>query len=95
MPRWPTKDNEANAGEETNGETPRYRLTEKAYLNDTLMDVDAEVDFTGIPGYYMKPLNQAAKDMLKKYPPREMNVVEMMTPLVEKKPEISFSNEVK
>lgn len=72
------------------GEVPKYRLTEKAYLNDRLYDPDempidqnAEPDengnlprrplvvaFAGIPGYYMEPVNDAARAMVQKHAKR-------------------------
>ena len=69
---------------------PKYRITEKCYLNDRVYDPDdmpldqnAEpgedgilprkpliVAFAGVPAYYMEPMNEAAKEMVKKHPER-------------------------
>ena len=71
-------------------EAPKYKLTEKAYLNERLYDPelmpidhlaepledgtqprkDLVVTFDGIPGYYMVPVNGAAKAMCEKHADR-------------------------
>jgi hypothetical protein len=62
---------------------PRYRLKEKAYIDDILyepeaMPIDDETDepkplyinYRGIPGYHMEAANDAARAMVAKYPER-------------------------
>lgn len=68
-------------------EIPRYKLTEKCYLNDRLYEppsLDEEmsdenprgskpliISWTEKPAYYMEPINNAAKEMVAKYPPAQ------------------------
>lgn len=47
--------------DQVKGEAPRYKLTERAYLDDTLHEADAVITFTGIPCHYMEPMNDAAR----------------------------------
>jgi hypothetical protein len=55
-------------------EVPRYRLTEKAYIDDILYDPESpnpalhEVDYKGVPGWHMEPVNEAARMMKEKHP---------------------------
>ncbi|MGF6764061.1 hypothetical protein P3T24_004392 [Paraburkholderia sp. GAS33] len=64
---------------------PRYRLTEKAYINDILYDPEAqdprlhEVDYEGIPGHHMEPVNAAAHYMKEKHPSKYIDPIEDMT----------------
>lgn len=58
---------------------PKYKLTERAYIADVLYEVGDSIDFDGIPGAHMDPLNAAARAKLKEYPPRPIGVVEVMT----------------
>ncbi|SIO58400.1 hypothetical protein [Paraburkholderia phenazinium] len=64
---------------------PRYRLTEKAYINDILYDPEAqnpnlhEVDYEGIPGHHMEPVNEAARVMKEKHPGDYVDPIEAMT----------------
>jgi hypothetical protein len=60
---------------EAEEEIPLYKLTERAYLNDVLHEVDAEVEFEGMPGHYMIPLNDAAVAMVEAYPPTNMDPI--------------------
>lgn len=62
------------------GETPRYRLLSTCYVNEQLiqvrdgMDKLPEIDFVGVPGSYMEPLNDAARAMVEKYRPRSFDI---------------------
>src|ERR1700737_2762524 len=47
--------------DQVKGEAPRYKLTEKAYIDDVLYEADAVITFHGIPCHYMEPVNAAAK----------------------------------
>ena len=47
--------------EQIKGEAPKYKLTEKAYIDDTLYEADAVITFHGIPCHYMEPVNAAAR----------------------------------
>lgn len=64
-------------------QTPRYRLTAKAYINDRLLDpesmaVDPDsedgerkpliISYEGVPGWHMEPVNDAARAMKAKAP---------------------------
>ena len=52
---------------------PRYRLTERSYINDQLLDAGTEigdgtsVPFSGIPGPHMEPLDKPAAVAVKEY----------------------------
>jgi hypothetical protein len=61
------------------GEPPQYQLTEKAYIHDVLYEPGASVYFDGIPGPHMEPLNDAAKEMVKKHPPQGGNPIDALT----------------
>lgn len=72
------------------GEVPKYKLLEKAYLNERLYDPELQpidqtaepnddgtqprkdliVAFSGVPAYYMVPVNGAAKAMCEKHKDR-------------------------
>ena len=60
-------------------EIPRYRLTEPAFINDVLYEKGAEIDYPHVPGWYMDPLNKAAKAMIDKHHPQPYNVVDELT----------------
>jgi hypothetical protein len=49
---------------------PQYRLTQKAYLNDKLLEEGAVIYWTAPPEHYMVPLNDAARAEFKKYNPQ-------------------------
>ena len=68
--------------------TPRYRLNQKAYLNDIFYDPytmpeDPEtgdkkpliVEFAGIPGWHMEAVNEAAREMKLLYPSEDPDVL--------------------
>jgi len=48
---------------------PKYRLTEAAAMHDRVYEADSIVEFDGIPGPHMEPLNEAAHGMVKKHNP--------------------------
>lgn len=58
-------------------EPPQYRLTGPVYVNEILYD-QAQIDragdegiviyFSGIPNANMKPMNEAAREMVEKHP---------------------------
>ena len=58
----------------TNREIPRYRLAEKAYIDDILYDPESpnpdlhEVNYEGVPGWHMEPVNEAARLTKEKHP---------------------------
>lgn len=58
------------------GEVPQYKLTEKAYIDDRLLEVGEVIYYEHPPGAHMAPLNDAARAMVKKHPPREMRPLE-------------------
>lgn len=86
-----SKDQENTASDAGAQEPPQYRLTEPAYIDDRHYDqgmVDsgkAVIFYEGIPGAHMKPLNAAAKAMVKKHPPANINPIDEMTSLAPKK----------
>jgi len=49
---------------------PQYRLNQKAYLHDKLLEEGAVIYWTEKPEHYMVPLNDAAKVEFKKYNPQ-------------------------
>ncbi|TDY26299.1 hypothetical protein B0G81_6809 [Paraburkholderia sp. BL6665CI2N2] len=67
------------AGDSQSRECPRYELTEQAYLrteNDNferLHEEGATIEFRGVPGYHMVPLNDAAKAMIAKHKPKQFD----------------------
>ncbi|NIF51409.1 hypothetical protein [Burkholderia sp. Ax-1724] len=69
----------SQAGEAQSRECPRYELTEQAYLrmeNDNFERLHAEgetIEFRGVPGYHMVPLNEAAKAMCAKHKPKQFD----------------------
>lgn len=56
----------AAEGKEPKGPA-RYKLTEQAYIHDRIYEAGADIDFDGIPGHHMEPLNDAARAMKKKH----------------------------
>lgn len=89
--RWGGEQN----GERGEGEIPRYRITAVCYLDDRIYDPEEqpkddngdpkplyyETD-TEYPAWYMEPVNDAARAMCAKHPPRPQgSTVESMTPL--------------
>lgn len=73
------------ANEKIGGEIPRYRLTEPAYIEDTYYDPESkdsrfhEVNYSGIPGHHMEPVNEAAKAMKLKHPHKYHDPIVAMT----------------
>lgn len=61
------------------GDAPQYKLTEAAYIDDTLYAPGDAVRYVGIPGYHMEPLNQAAHAMKKKHPSKFEDPILAMT----------------
>jgi hypothetical protein len=49
------------APEKRSAEFPRYVLNERAYIDDKLMEIGEEVEWEGLPGHHMDPLNDAAR----------------------------------
>jgi hypothetical protein len=60
---------------------PRYKLTEAAYIDDKLYQEGDTINYDGIPGYHMEPLDKAAEDMKKKYPSVKPDPIAEMTDL--------------
>lgn len=75
----PANQNQPQEREPQSRETPRYRLTERAYLKEDgdkferLVEEGEEIEFRGVPGYHMEPLNAAAKAMVEKHKPQQMD----------------------
>ncbi|PRZ51222.1 hypothetical protein BX589_12063 [Paraburkholderia fungorum] len=73
MADTPTK---APAADKQSGECPRYELTEPAYLKadgdsfDRMHEAKSVIEFRGVPGYHMTPLNDEAKAMVAKHKPQ-------------------------
>jgi hypothetical protein len=69
----------ATGTEDQSRECPRYELTEQAYLKaedesfERLHEPKTQIDFRGIPGFHMTPLNEAAKAMVEKHPPKSLD----------------------
>lgn len=47
---------------------PRYKLLEPAYIDDVMYPEGAEINYAGVPGYFMEPVDDAARAMKKKHP---------------------------
>lgn len=45
---------------------PRYRMSQRAYLNDMLVEEGQEATYKGVPGPHMIPLNASAKEAAQK-----------------------------
>lgn len=69
-------------------QVPQYRLTGPVYVNETLYDQGAVdrapepgilIYFKGIPNHHMEPVNDAAREMVKKHPPSHMSAVDRLT----------------
>lgn len=43
-------------------ELPRYRVTEKSYIGHNLVEAGEEVEYDGVPGSKLVPLNDAAAE---------------------------------
>lgn len=73
------------ANEKINGEVPRYKLTQPAYIDDIYYDPESrdprfqEVNYLGIPGYHMEPVNAAARTMKEKHPSTHTDPILAMT----------------
>jgi hypothetical protein len=61
------------------GATPKYKLTERAYIDDALLEAGAEIEYVGVPGHHMEPVNDAAKAMVKKHPHKFVDPILQMT----------------
>lgn len=64
---------------EVKADAPRYKLTEAAYIDDKLLAPEDTIEFRGIPGHHMLPLNESAKAMKKKYNKEFIDPIEAMT----------------
>lgn len=49
----------------------RYRVLEKSYINDRLVETGEEVEYEGLPGHNLEPLDKAAKAAAAKAPRAE------------------------
>lgn len=72
-------------GRETQSrEVPRYKLTEAAYLKseedrfERMYEPGEEIEFVGVPGYHMEPLNEAAEAMVEKHKPQQFDFNSMV-----------------
>jgi hypothetical protein len=64
---------------ENKGESPKYKLTEKAYIDDVLYEEGAVITYAGIPGYHMEAANAAAEAMKVKHPGQFVDPILAMT----------------
>lgn len=48
-------------------EVPQYQLTERAYINDKLLEEGTVIYFKDVPGPHMLPLNAAAQAQVEKW----------------------------
>lgn len=46
----------------------RYRVLERSYINDRLVEAGEEVEFDGLPAHNLEPLDKAAKAAAAKAP---------------------------
>lgn len=66
----------------TRKETPRYRLKATCYVNEKLYQVRPEteekdlpvIEFDGVPGSYMDPINAAARAQVEKHKPKAPDI---------------------
>lgn len=66
---------------QTKGDAPRYRLDEVAYINDVMHEKDAVIEWRGIPGWHMHPVNEAAQQMKAKHPSERPDPIADLTSL--------------
>lgn len=50
-------------------ETPQYKLETKAYIGERICEEGQVIYYRGKPAWYMKPVNDAARRMVKDHPP--------------------------
>ena len=87
-------ENQEHTMEQDTKETPRYRLTEKCYLDGIFYDPEAQpldrdtdepkpliIKWNKTPEYYMVPMNDAARAMVAKHPGRDqaVNAIDRLT----------------
>lgn len=81
-----SQDGDQQGNEPQSRDVPRYKLTEAAYLRteedrfERMCQAGEEIEFRGLPGYHMEPLNAAAKAMVAKHKPEQLDF-NRMTPL--------------
>lgn len=63
------------------GEAPKYKLEECAYINDVMYEKDAVIEWQGVPGWHMTPVNKPAHVMKEKHPSERPDPIEEMTSL--------------
>ena len=63
----------------------KYKLTEKAYIKRTpkadfeeLLEAGEEIEYEGIPGFHMSPLDDSAKAAVAKYKPQPIGVIDKL-----------------
>jgi hypothetical protein len=61
------------------GDAPKYKLTEKAFIDDVLYEEGATITYAGVPGHHMEPANAAAKAMRAKHPNKYIDPILAMT----------------
>ena len=61
------------------GQAPRYKLTDRAYLNDTMYEKGAEITWHEPPAWYMEPINASAKEQVKKHKPVHTDPINTLT----------------
>lgn len=61
------------------GQAPRYRLTERAYLDDHLYEAGAEITWLLPPAHYMQPLNATAKKAVEQHRPVKTDPINTLT----------------
>lgn len=64
---------------ENKGESPKYKLLERAYIDDVLYEEGATITYEGIPGYHMEAANAAATAMKVKHPSNYIDPILAMT----------------
>ncbi len=94
-PPKPKPAQEPAAGSPTSKVRPKYRLTQTAYINETLYEPERQplvqnaegemvlkaliIEYDGEPGAHMVPVNAPARAMYAKHPPRDMNPVDKLS----------------
>lgn len=72
-------------------EKPRYRLTGAAYIGDVLYDPENTkdpifIESTAKPGRVWEPVNDAARDMVERFPPNTFDPIRAMTSISKTEP---------
>ncbi len=74
---------------------PRYTVTERTYHQDKIYEPGDEIDFKGIPPYYMQPINEEAKKMKQGHPETEMILFDELPKTIGEEQDVKDALELK